>query len=64
MTTLEARVASLEVSVVVLCDAIQQVASTQTMFSSVVTAHLRELLAHVKRLRDDMGEGDEWKDFG
>lgn len=63
MTTLESRVASLEVSIVVLCDAIQQVAATQTMFSSVVAAHLREMLAHVKRLRDEMDDGDEWKGF-
>ena len=63
MTALESRIAALEVSIVILCDAIQQVATTQTMFSSVVTAHLREMLAQVKQLRDEFGEGDEWKDF-
>lgn len=64
MTTLEARVASLEVSIVVLCDAIQQVATTQTLFGALATGQLRELLDSVKRLRGSLGDGDEWKDFG
>lgn len=61
MTTIEARVAALEVNVSLLLDAIEHVAISQTMFSSVVSMHLREMLAHVKRLRDDLGEGDEWR---
>lgn len=64
MTTLESRVAALEVNVVLLLDAIEHVVVSQTMFSSVVTMHLREMLRHVKRLRDEMDGGDEWKDFG
>lgn len=63
MTDLEARVTALESDVLVLCSAIQQIAVTQTMFSSVVTMHLREMLEQVKKLRDDMDEGDEWKGF-
>lgn len=63
MTAIEARVAALEANMVLIIDALERVAISQTMFSSVVTMHLREMLAQVKRLRDEFNDGDEWKGF-
>jgi hypothetical protein len=60
MTTLEARVAALENDVIVVCAALQQIAVTQTLFSSVVTKHLQEMLAQVKRIIDDRDDGSDW----
>ena len=64
MTTLEARVTALEQDIVVLYTALSQIAMTQSLYTSMTTAQLQALIGQVKGLRDDMGEGDEWKDFG
>lgn len=60
MTTLEARVASLEVSMSLILQAVEQIAASQTMFSSVVTAHLRRMIAQVDEMRDHLGDDEDW----
>lgn len=64
MTPLEARITALEQDVLVICAAIHQLSASQTLFASMATKQLGDLLETVKRLRDDLSDGDEWKDFG
>lgn len=61
MTTLEARVVALEQDIVVLYTAIGHMQMAQTLFNAMTTAQLQTLINQVKRLRDDLNDGDEWK---
>lgn len=63
MTTLEARVAALENDILVIVEAIRNVSAGQTLFASMATWQLQQLVDGVNRLRDNLGDGDEWKDF-
>lgn len=60
MTTLEARVAALELHNSLLLQAVEQIAASQTMFSSVVTAHLRHMIAQVDEMRDHLDDDEDW----
>ena len=63
MTPLEARVASLERDVVVLLLAIEQISVTQTLYTSVATAQMRDIGTQIRKLMDDI-RGEWWNDDG
>lgn len=64
MTTLESRVASLEHDMAVVAAVLTNVATQQTLFTSVASEHLRiigEKLDQIRRGQDD--SDDEWESF-
>ena len=54
MTTLEARVTALEQDVAVLLLAIQQISTTQTLYTSVATAQMLGIATQIRQLMTDI----------
>ena len=54
MTTLEARVTALEQDVTVLLLAIQQISTTQTLYTSVATAQMLGIATQIRQLMTDI----------
>lgn len=63
MTTLESRIAALEQDIVVICQAINNISAAQTLLASMITAQLSSLITAVRKLREDIDDGDEWKTY-
>lgn len=64
MTPLETRVLALEQDVLVLCQAINNLTSSQTLFATLASAQLRSMVDSVQRLRKDLiDDGDEFEGF-
>lgn len=62
MTTLEARVSALENDVTVLLLAVQNIATTETLYTSLATTQMTAMAQRLKQLLDELrDDGDEWK---
>ena len=61
MTTLEARVSALENDVTVLLLTVQNISTTQTLYTSLATTQMTAIAERVRQLLDELrGDEEDW----